>query len=126
MKKILLAAFMLGAIITSGLMAQNFYSRSSKKLSEKISVLTHQVTAEDWDKAGSEIEDIEKMWSKTEKKWSVLIDHFEIDNIEMSLKRTKKYIESKDKTLSLAELEGLEFMISHIYKKEEFNLSNIF
>lgn len=126
MKKIILAAFMLTAIIISGLLTTNFYSRTSKELSEKISALTDYVTSGNWHMADSEIENMEKEWSKTEKKWAVLIDHFEIDNIEMSLKRTKKYIESKDRTLSLAELEGLNFMINHIYKKDEFNLSNIF
>lgn len=126
MKKLLLAAVIFTIIISSGILTIKSYSRASREISDKIWVASGYITFDNWDEAKKEIDNIEKLWAKTERKWEMLIDHLEIDNIEMSLKKTKKYIETKDKTLSLAELESLDFMVNHIYKKESFRLSNIF
>lgn len=126
MKKMILSAFILVAIISLGVLSLNLYDKTSQKLSGMIDGVSEAVAAGDWDGANTGIENIEKVWSKTEGTWALLIDHFEIDNIEMSLKKSKEYIETKNTTLSLAELATLNFMVEHIYKKEALNFENIF
>jgi len=125
MKKVLFASAILATIIISGIVTLKFYYNSSHQISEMIEGVSDSINSGQWDKAKKQVDDIEKTWSKTERIWAMLIDHFEIDNIEMSLKKSKKYIENKDTSLSLAELETLKLMVEHIYKKEAFELNNI-
>jgi peptidoglycan hydrolase CwlO-like protein len=126
MKKLILAVVILLVIIFSGILSLNLYSKTSRQLSKMVDSTYDFVNSGNWDGATKEVENIEKAWDKIEGVWAVLIDHFEIDNIEMSLKKSKRYIETKDLPLSLAELENLKFMVEHIYEKEKFSLENIF
>lgn len=126
MKKVILAIIVIILITASGTLTSRMYYRSSTNLTKMLRNVSEHINSNNWEDAEKEIEEIEKLWGKIEKSWTVLIDHFEIDNIEMSLKKAKKYIEAKNVPLSLGELEGLNFMLEHIATKEKFSLENIF
>jgi hypothetical protein len=83
------------------------------------------VASGNWSNASKNMESIKDSWDKTEKLWGILVDHYEIDNIEMSMTESRKYIETKDTSMSLAELDNLSLMIEHIYNKERINIKNI-
>ena len=58
--------------------------------------------------------------------WAILIDHTEIDNIDMALAKIEQYIKTGEKGLALGELSSLELLIRHIPDKEKLSLENIF
>ena len=126
MKKLLLALSIFVIIILFSILTMSSFKRSSQKISVMVEKSSKFISIGRWDDAQNQIVDIEKIWSKTEKTWALLIDHMEIDNIDVSLIKSKKYIETKNLTLSLSELDILKFMIEHISDKELFNLKNIF
>ena len=126
MKKLLLALSIFVIIILFSILTMSSFKRSSQKISVMVEKSSKFISIGRWDDAQNQIVDIEKIWSKTEKTWALLIDHMEIDNIDISLIKSKKYIETKNLTLSLSELDILKFMIEHISDKELFNLKNIF
>ena len=113
-------------IIGSSLIGANILSNTSDKLSGNIEKVESSTTSEDWNNALKYLDDIEKDWSKSEGIWSILIDHIEIDNIENSLTRMKKYIEVKDRALALGEIANLKQYVKHIPQKETFNFRNVF
>jgi len=125
MKKFLFALLLLALIVFSGVLSLKLYKGSSNKMTDLLDTVSEHVTSGNWEGAKSEIENTQKNWDKTEKIWTLLTDHFELDNIEMSLKKSKKYIEAKDMPLALGELENLKFMVEHIYSKELINIQNI-
>ena len=59
------------------------------------------------------LEIIEK-WPETEKKWSILLDHSDIDAISTSISRLSVYIDAKDSTLALAEIASLKQLLKTI------------
>lgn len=126
MKKLIISLLILVAIIISGIYSIYSIKRSSTKIQDSIEKTSGLAEAGDWSGANSQIKLVEKEWNKTEKSWAILVDHFEIDSIESSIIRSKKYIETRDMPLSLAELENLKFSVEHIYKKEIINIKNIF
>jgi hypothetical protein len=125
MKKLLLAISILAAVIIFGILSINAYKKSSKNLSDMVSKTSDLAVAGKWSQARTMIDEVAGKWEKTGNIWSLLIDHFEMDNIEMSMEKSKKYIDARDTPLSMAELESLRFMIEHIYEKEAFSLENI-
>ncbi|KAF1084261.1 hypothetical protein SPSYN_02665 [Sporotomaculum syntrophicum] len=79
-----------------------------------------------WEEASAGIDITEKLWNKDKGWWAVVIDHQEIDHIDMSLLRTKEYISKQDRTMASGELAVLRQMLEHIPQKEQVNLKNIF
>lgn len=126
MKKLILSLIAMAIIIISSILLIVYFKSSSEKMVEAIEKTTSLVAQNSWEEAKTSIKNIEIMWDDTEKIWTVLTDHFEVDNIEMSLKKSKEYIETQNLPLTLAELESLKFMMEHMHKKEQFNLKNIF
>lgn len=126
MKKFIFSIIALLIIIASGLITIKFFKTSSEQITESIERTSAMVTENNWESAKTHIDNIEKKWDKTEKTWALLTDHIEIDNIELSMKKSKQYIESNSGPLALAELESLKFMVKHIYSKELINMKNIF
>lgn len=126
MKKFLISLIVLLIIIISSLMTIRYIHNSSSKIVESIEDTSALVRNGSWEAAKSGIDNINEEWNKTEKAWAFLTDHVEIDNIEMSMLKSKEYISTQNLPLSLAELENLKFMVEHIYEKEKFSLKNIF
>ncbi len=78
-----------------------------------------------WEEAGGGIGNVEKLWKKHNSWWAIVIDHQEIDNINMALARTKQYIKMQDRAMASGELAVLKQMLEHIPEKEKVNLKNI-
>lgn len=126
MKKLIVSMVIFISIIASGLLIIRYFKNTSRNLTYEIENISSLVRENNWEDAKSNIKILQKNWDKTENIWAFLTDHIEIDNIEMSMIKSAQYIESKNTSLSLAELENLKYMVDHIYEKELFNLMNIF
>lgn len=125
--KVLLFIFVIVALITvSGLISQNILNNTSKMLDKKITSIEGNISANDWSMAESNLLKVKDEWTDIKNTWSVLIDHQEIDNIDITLSRMEKLINCKDKSSSLAEASVLLKYVDHIPKKEAPVLENIF
>ncbi|MEL1135487.1 DUF4363 family protein [Desulfitobacterium sp. THU1] len=78
-----------------------------------------------WDKANQQMDQLKKEWDETKKLWSILLDHQEIDNIDLSLKRAEKYILENEAALSLGEVAALRLLFNHIADTETITFQNI-
>jgi hypothetical protein len=83
------------------------------------------VTAEKWDDADKVMNEVDSFYTKTENSWAILLDHEALDDIEISIKKLEKYIETNEKPSSLAELETLKVLIKKIIESESLKLNNI-
>lgn len=100
-------------------------TQTSKEIDTAAASLEQLVKDEKWAEADKLLSDMQEKWSKTEPKWAMLIDHFEIDNIDNSMTRMSKYIESKSSDDSLAELGALRKYIQHIPVKNGLSIKNL-
>lgn len=113
-------------IIVSGILVIKYLESSSKEITGHIENIESSTKNDDWNDVTQNLQMVQKKWSKTKSKWSMLLDHAEIDNIETSLTRMSAYIDAREKVLALAELSTLKQFVEHIPKKEVFGLENIF
>ena len=97
----------------------------AQRLDEDLSTLEETIKNQNWDTASEKLEDFHSRWDKVRSLWSMLIDHYEIDNIELLLSELVSYVDNKDKNESLSRMSSLKTLIKHIPKKESFNLENI-
>ncbi len=126
MKSILLSAIFLAAIIIGSLTSIYYINNQSETMLELLSILEKHIDSENWDKADSAFKNFKDSWDKINPKWSMLIDHYEIDYINMDLGELDAYIKSEDKTNALAKMSSLQLLVKHIPEKEYVNLKNIF
>jgi len=113
-------------IIGTSTYANRILKNDAQSLEEKINHVQVSTKNEDWNTAESGLTSILEEWPKVEGKWSILLDHAEIDNIEDALIKVAEYIKAKDSSSALAELASLKNFIGHIPKKEAFSIKNIF
>ena len=125
-KFFILIVILLALVFCIGILSQGILSRSSIELGEKIVKVEESITANDWASAAESIKEIREKWNTAKKTWAVLIDHFEIDNIDITMTRVEQYITCEDTSSGLAEASALHKYISHIPHKEILNLENIF
>lgn len=112
-------------IIISGVLTLYYLNRSCEKLEKAVDSAGLLIQTKQWDSAEKFLDAFATDWDRTKFGWAILLDHFEIDNIDNSYIKTRKYVECKDYPSALAELESLKAYIKHIPKKESFSLENI-
>ena len=112
-------------IVISSMLVDNYLESSSQKIADYIENIEIYARNNDWHKAKETLFILEKQWAETQSKWSMLIDHNEIDNIDISLTKVSAYIEEREQKLALAELSSLKQMVKHIPKKEALALENV-
>jgi hypothetical protein len=126
MKIITVLAFLMIIIIVSGILSTKILESNSNKLASKITEIQKSIAEDNWAKSSEQMSLMKKDWSGMEGIWTILLDHFELDNIDTSLSRLEKFIEIKDRSQTLSETATLKQYFKHIPEKEAFNLKNIF
>ena len=119
---VLLAALIIG----SSVFAQKLLKRDSDKLGKIITEIEKSSESKNWDQAASDITKVSEMWSDVKGTWSALIDHQEIDNIDVTLSRLLSLIQTEEVPSVLSEAAALKKYIEHIPQKEKLDFSNLF
>jgi hypothetical protein len=88
-------------------------------------VLEKHIDSENWDKAATSYKDFKHSWAKVDHVWSMLIDHYEIDYINMDLGELESFIKTKTREDALAKINSLQWLVKHIPEKEFPVLKNI-
>lgn len=103
----------------------NYLDKTSKNLDKILTIVQQNIEKESWTEAKKNIDKAEKEWKNIDKKWAILIEHREIDEIEINMEKLKSYVETKNKDLSMAQLKAIKMLIRHIPQNEKPTLENI-
>ncbi len=120
------AIALLAVIIIAGTAGISSFKKESEMITDFIDSVESEIKQMQLAKAAAIMDDLKRLWTVKENKWAMLIDHFEIDNIDTSLTRAEQYIRQEETGLAIAELAALRQYIRHIPEKESFLLKNIF
>lgn len=125
MKPLIIIASLTLLIVIGGSITLFVLNSESQRLDDSLSTLEEAIENQNWDTAIKELEKFHSNWDKTSALWSMLIDHYELDNIELVLSQLVSYVKNQDKNESLAKTSSLKTLIKHIPEKESFNLKNV-
>jgi len=78
-----------------------------------------------WESSQSKLAQMQTSWDSTKYWWTILLDHQEIDNIDVSISRLQRYIDTQGLSLSLAEVSTLKMLVDHVADTQAFTLRNI-
>ncbi|SFQ95026.1 DUF4363 family protein [Desulfoscipio geothermicus] len=119
-------AVVLALVLALGLFTLDGLKESAEKMVAGFDGLENAIDSGNWDEAGEGIGKMQNMWSGYKGWWAMVVDHQEIDNIDMALVRVSRYVSMHDRAMAAGELAVLRQMLEHIPDKERVNLKNIF
>lgn len=119
---VIIVVILLGGSLTS----YQYIQTSTQALGVPLETVERSISTQKWEVAQKELNTFQLRWDKDKTWWTVILDHQEIDNIDISIKHLEKYIEAQDVSLSLGEVSSLKLLVDHISDTSKLNLRNIF
>lgn len=125
--KILITSLVLFAgLLGFGTFSYYYIDNTAQQLVTKIKLVEQNGNKEDWQQAEQEFAVLHETWNTASSKWTALVDHHELDSINISLAKVREYIKTKDMPGFRTEVAELKILIRHIPEKDAVNLKNIF
>lgn len=125
MRSISIIVIVLVLIFVSGYVMSIYISNSSKMVDEQLVKLDSEVRKNNWSSALDALQNLENKWTSIKSGWAMLVDHQEIDNIDLSVSKMKEFVKEKDTVDALAEISSLRLLFEHIPQKESLTFTNI-
>ncbi|MGB9679830.1 MAG: DUF4363 family protein [Thermoanaerobacteraceae bacterium] len=112
-------------IVVLDIITYKYLEKTSDNLYAVFNAIKMDIKANKWDDAQNKINSSEKDWQKMSKKWAALIEHREIEEIELNIAKLKSFISTKNKDQSMSILESIQMLIKHIPSNEKLSMENI-
>ncbi len=125
MKIIIYMLIAVGILIGLSLWTENYLQNTTSEMVGQLNAIEKAIKESNWNTAEKELTNLKKSWKSSKNLWGILLDHQEIDNIDMSLSRVNEMILLKDPVNLLPEMAALKLLVMHIPIKESFRLENI-
>lgn len=113
-------------LIGGSLASYRYVETSTQTMGALLESVEDSITAQKWEGAQEDLNTAQLNWNNDNTWWSVILDHEEIDIIDINMKRLEKYIGVQDVSQSLGEVTTLKLLFEHIFDNELFTLKNIF
>ncbi len=125
MKKFVLSCIGLVLILALILVHSVAMAEMGREISRLTDKTKEQVMKEDWDNAELSIKEIEKFWKKKSFWTALTIKTDELEQIDISLSQSKKYVKLKDKSKFMGEFIMFSKLLEHIPHQEGFHIEEI-
>ena len=106
--------------------AQFYLQDSARKINMLLEPVDSYINQKQWTAAGENLHKVSRKWEKNRFIWGLIVDHWEIDNIDVAIRRLNKYIQTKSRVDALAEFATLKQAVNHIPEKETLSWESIF
>jgi len=116
---------LLAAVLAFSLYSVDSLHRDVRAMTSGFDRMEKSIEDGRWDAAAEGLAEVRRNWSGSKDRWAIIIDHREIDDIDMAITRITKYIDMRDQPLAAGEAAILEQLFMHIPEKEKVNLKNI-
>lgn len=105
--------------------SHKYIQTTTLSLASQLETVEQSISSQDWKNARTELDTTNERWDKNKAWWTILLNHKEIDTIDLGMKRLEKYMSTENKSLSLGEVSVLKLLFDHIADSDLLNLRNI-
>lgn len=125
MKTLIASMIVFIGLIIFGVFAYYYLDYTSNTLLTQTEKIEKSIGVRNWQQTKASYGSLNSSWNKTSTIWTVLVDHQELDNINVSMAKLKQYINTRYLPGITTELAELKLLIQHIPNKEAVNLKNV-
>lgn len=126
MRSLIISTIIVVILITFWIIIFTYISESVEVLNSLLNNMEEKIYNNNWKSTTAIYNDINKKWTSTSKILMLTLDHEEMEKINLSLEKIKKYIAVKNKPLVVGEAATLKYLFNHIKEKESLSFKNIF
>lgn len=105
--------------------SHDYIQRTTHSLVAQLGTVEQSISVQNWQNAQRELDRTSGRWDKNKTWWTILLNHEEIDTIDLGMKRLEKYMTAEDKSLSLGEVSALMLLFDHIADSDQLTIRNI-
>ena len=125
-KETIISIVIISLIIFLEIFTQRYTEKSVTIMSELLEELKLEISNGNIEGTKNKMENLDKKWYEIHDKLAYYIEHDELEKIDSAIVQMNSYIETKDYSLAIAQLEEGKFVLDHIEDKTKFNLQIIF
>lgn len=125
MRALITSGVVIALIVVFAIGSHLIIDGPANQLISQVKGMEDALQRDEWEQAEGQLREGRNLWQETSPYWSVIIHHDELDGIEFSLERLGKYIEAKEKGLSMAEMGNLKLLLENIVDEQKMTLKNI-
>lgn len=107
------------------LITHQYIQTTTHALVTQLETIEQSITTRNWKNAQTELDTTHDRWDKNQTWWTILLNHEEIDTIDLSMERLEKYVVTEDNSLALGEISALKLLFDHIADSDQLNIRNI-
>lgn len=114
------------SLLCFGFFIINSLSQNAENITENFTEIFHAIKEDNWLKVTEDFSAVKKEWLQYKKWLPMIIDHQEIDNVDICISRLDEYLNYQNSVLAAGELSALEQLLKLIPANEKINWENIF
>lgn len=126
MKSLFISTIVVVILITFWVIIFSQVSESVEILSSLLEDMEDKIYNDNWKSVLDVYKLINDKWTNTSKILMLILDHGEMEKINLALEKLEKYISLKNKSLAIGEAASLKYLLNHIKEKESLSFKNIF
>lgn len=119
-------AILLILLLGGSYASSRFIEATTLTLDTQLDTVEQAISDQKWEVSLDALNKAQQRWDKSKSWLTILLDHQELDDIDVSIERLNKYIEAQSLALSLGELSTLRLQVGHISDSEQLTVRNIF
>ena len=126
-KELIICLFIMGIIIISNIITQNYTKECVTQMNNSLTELKKaSINEQNNDVVTQKLEVIQNQWDSYQKKLAYYIEHDELEKVETQIFSMKGFSEIGKYDEIVPELEECIFILEHIQDKTKLNVKNIF
>ena len=130
MKEIIISTIIIFAIIIGNNITQKYTIEFGEEMSNILNELKNEINNDENEieekSVNEKLEKIDKCWNQKREKLAYFIEHNELEKVENNMTTMRSFVNTKEYTQSISEIEECIFILKHIEEKYAFNLENVF
>ncbi|MCK8816547.1 DUF4363 family protein [Natroniella sulfidigena] len=115
-------------VITLSLVSYGYIATNNRadQLISKLNALEDNLNNNHWENIKNNTESLNQAWEEANFTWSILMDHNEIDKLDLSISKIISLIELEEKEKALTELRIAKELARQMPSNEKIRIENIF
>lgn len=103
----------------------HYIEATTQNLETHFKAIENSISTQNWSASEKELSLTQQQWDKTQTLWTIILDHQQIDSIDLCLNRLAKFVQVHDLSLSLGEISTLKLLVDEVANTEKLTWSNI-
>ncbi len=113
------------ALFTLSFFTSWYINHSTASITQQLQDMDNSIREGKWIEVHQSMSVAEEEWERIRGRWAMIIDHRDMENINLGFSRLKEYIDEPDPTQALAEISMLKLLFEYTSENQAFSLKNI-